>query len=339
MTLPRSVYKLLAFVTVCALSAVLVVNTLNDPVRGETATYHAVFSNAEGLEPGSEVRVAGVRVGTVNTIALEGGLAHVSFQVRTTQRVGRKVRARIQYADLLGARYLALWRPDDGKPHDRTARDLPPGSTIPNKHTESALDLTALLNGFKPLFESIDPARVNKLARQIVGALQGEGDTLASLLHRVVTLTSTLNDKEAVLGKVISNLNNVLGTMNHHSDDIERLVGSLGELASSAADNRDLIADALDSGSELAGSLVELLGDLEPDISDSVRSLREISGTLVRNQKHLERTVGRTPQFLRTMNRVLDYGSWVNVYVCSLNLRIVGKPINLDAGPHSKVCR
>lgn len=336
---PMSVYKLLAFVAVCALAAVLVVNTLNDPMRGETATYHAMFSNAEGLEPGSEVRVAGVRVGTVNTIALEDGLAHVSFQVRTTQRVPREVRAQIQYADLLGARYLALQCPDDGQAHDRTTRNLPPGATIPDKHTKPALDLTAVLNGFKPLFETIDPDQVNKLARQIVGALQGEGDTLASLLHRVVTVSATLNDKDAVLGNVISNLNSVLGTMDQHGDDIKRLVGSLGELASSAAENRDLIADALESGSELATSLVKLLGNIEPDISDSVHSLREVSGTLVRNQKQLARTVGRAPQFLRTMNRVLDYGSWVNVYVCSLNVRIVGQPINLGAGPHSKVCR
>lgn len=340
MNLPRSVFKLVAFVLVCGLSAVLVLNTLNDPLPGEKAAYHAVFSNAEGLEPGSEVRVAGVRVGTVDTVALVDGKARVSFRVRTGQHVPSNVRAVIQYADLLGARYLALERADnDGKVNQAAVRNLEPGSTIPDTHTTPALELTALLNGFKPLFDTIDPGEVNKLARQIVGALQGEGSTLTSLLRHVVTLTSTLNDKDAVLTDVIANLNSVLTTMTGHSDDIKRLVNALGELAGSVADNRDLIADALDSGSKLAASLVELLDGLAPNISGSVHALKQVSGTLVRNQRQLAETLGRAPEFLRTMNRALDYGSWVNVYVCSLDVRIAGEPLELSTGPHSKVCR
>ena len=340
MNLPRSVFKLVAFVLVCGLSAVLVVNTLNDPLPGEKATYHAVFSNAEGLEPGSDVRVAGVRVGTVQTVALVDGRARVTFRVRSTQRVPQHVRAGIQYADLLGARYLALESAGDrGSVRPAAKRSLRPGSTIPDEHTSPSLDLTALLNGFMPLFDAIDPGEVNKLARQIVGALQGEGGTLTSLLHNLVSVTTTLHNKEALIGDVIANLNRVLATMTEHSDDLERLVGALGTLADSVANNRKLIASALDSGAKLAGNLVELLSELEPNISDSVRALREVSGTLVRNQRELEKTLGRAPGFLRTVNRTLDYGSWVNVYVCSLDLRIAGKPVDLGAGPHSKVCR
>lgn len=325
--------KVGAFSMACVLAAVLVVNTLSNPLAGETIGYRAVFGNAQGLRPGSDVRIAGVRVGAIDDVVLEQGHAVVSFDVLAGHKPPADVLAVINYADLLGSRYLALEAGQQATP------PLPAGATIPPERTRPALDLTSLFNGFKPLFEAIDPSAVNELARQIVGTLQGEGDTLGGLLARVASLTSTLNSRKAVIGEVITNLNSTLRTVNAHRADIESLVNGLGELASTAADSRRQIAAALDSGAALADSLASVLDDLGPGLARDVRSLSELTGTMTRNQQAIEEVLGQAPAFLTTVNRTLDYGSWVNVYVCNLSVRIAGDPLDLGLGPHTEVCQ
>ncbi|RBM12573.1 mammalian cell entry protein [Prauserella sp. PE36] len=331
MNVRATLAKLTAFVAVCTLSAVLVINTLTDPLTGDTVTYHAVFTDAQGLNPGSRVNVAGVRVGKVTALELRDGRAHVTFEVRADQRVAANGQAVIRYADLLGSRYLAL---TDGE------GELEPGATIPVERTRPPLDLTALFNGFKPLFDAIDPGQVNQLAGEIVAVFQGETTSIDGLLSKVISLTGTLDSRDEVLGEVMTNLTAAMDTMNAHRDDLRGLVTSLADLTSFAADSRGEIAAALDSGSALAGSLTRLLGDIEPHLTGDVRALKTVSGELVANQERFETLLRGMPDFMGTVGRTLDYGTWVNVYVCNLSIDIIGgAPLDLGMGPHSEVCR
>ena len=80
------------------------------------------------------------------------------------------------------------------------------GQVIPVSRTAPAVDLTALFNGFKPLFQALTPADVNKFALEIIQTLQGEGGTVDSLLTQTASLTNTVADRDAVIGQVIDNL-------------------------------------------------------------------------------------------------------------------------------------
>ncbi|MCR3718318.1 MULTISPECIES: MCE family protein [Prauserella salsuginis group] len=344
MRLTPIVTKLTAFVAACALAAVLVVNTLTDPLPGDTRTYHAVFTDAHGLYAGSDVTIAGVRVGTVRDLRLDRGRAHVTFEVSTDQRVPAGVHAAIHYADLLGSRHLALAAGPIGDAAAREGADddeqLQPGATIPVSRTRPPLDLTALFNGFKPLFEAVEPGEVNRLARTIVAVFQGEGPAVESLLSNVVSLTSTVNDKEQVLDRLLRNLTSVLDTMNGHTEQFTALVGGLKRLTSYAAQHRGDIATALDSGTKLAGSLNTLLAGITPNLSEDITALKTVSSSLVDNTGRFDTLMAEAPDLLDTVGRATDYGSWVNVYVCNLRVDVTGDaPVNLSPGPHSEVCR
>lgn len=351
MRLTPVVTKLTAFVTVCVFGAVLVVNTLTDPLPGDMRTYHAVFTDAHGLYAGSDVTIAGVRVGTVRELRLDGGRAHVTFEVSTDQRIPAGAHAAIHYADLLGSRHLALTTPptegEDAATSgaaggDPAARgpELEPGATIPVSRTRPPLDLTALFNGFKPLFEAIEPGEVNRLARTIVAVFQGEGPAIESLLSSVVSLTSTVNGKERVLDRLLRNLTSVLDTMNGHTEQFTELVDGMKRLTSYAARHRGDIATALDSGTKLAGSLNTLLAGITPHLSEDITALRTVTSSLVGNTGRFDTLMAEAPDFLDTVGRATDYGSWVNVYVCNLRVDVTGDaPVNLSPGPHSEVCR
>ena len=67
-----------------------------------------------------------------------------------------------------------------------SGRRLPPGGTIPLAHTQPALDLDALIGGFRPLFRALDPDKVNTIASSLITVFQGQGATISDILDQTV---------------------------------------------------------------------------------------------------------------------------------------------------------
>src|SRR5437868_9639202 len=188
--------KLAVFVVVTTACIATLAITVSGVRFGPATEYRAVFTDASGLRPGDDVRVAGVHAGRVERISLTGGaLAEVVFSVREQTRLPANVIAAIRWRDLIGRRYLALSAkaaPAQTPPQVpvqvpvQTPAQAPrvaflrPGGQV--AETRPALDVTALFNGFRPLLSAIRPADVNRLSWQIVQVLQGEGGTIEALL-------------------------------------------------------------------------------------------------------------------------------------------------------------
>ncbi|WP_243788184.1 MCE family protein [Saccharopolyspora gloriosae] len=332
MSLTATAVKFTAFVVVSVLSAVLVVNTLEHPLEGGTRSYRAEFTDAQGVKEGSEIRIAGVRVGVVDDVRLRDGTAVVSFQVLAEQPLPGGTRAVVRYADLLGSRFIALDAGDSGGV-------LPEGATIPLERTRPALELTALMNGFKPLFESLDPQAANQLAHELIAVFQGESGTVTSLLERVVSVTSGLTERDQVIGEVLVNLNTVLATTTEHREQLRTLIGRLGELTSAVAEDRGRIAEALDAGGALANSVRGSMDQITPNLTRDVDALGTMSQGWVDNRQRFDTAVQGLPELVTKLNRTLDYGTWVNIYVCNLRVSVGGAQVDLGGGPHSEVCR
>ena len=202
---------------------------------GEKAhTYTAAFTNVTGLENNDFVRIAGVEVGQVKKVAIQPDTtALVEFTADDSVVLTEGSRAVIRYDDLIGGRYLALEEGAGG------TKKLNPGDTIPLARTSPALDLDALIGGFRPLFRALDPDQVNALSGQLITALQGQGGTINSFLSQTAALTSTLADRDQLIGQVIVNLNTVLGSLGDQSDQFAKAVDALAELVKGLADAQD----------------------------------------------------------------------------------------------------
>ncbi|MEU5948460.1 MCE family protein [Micromonospora sp. NPDC047465] len=321
-TLP--LVKLAVFAAVTLLLTGLLAQTLGAfPAGG--VTYRARFTDATGLLPGDDVRIAGVRVGRVGDIrVVDDTVAEVSFTVRDEVPLATSVRAKIRYRNLVGQRYLAL---TEG-PGDR--RPLRPDGLIPVDQTTPALDLTVLFNGFRPLFTALNPEDVNKLAYEIIQVLQGEGGTVASLLRRTASLTNTLADRDAVIGRVITNLNTVLATLATRDRDLDRAIRQLQQFVSGLATDRTAIGEALVNLGDLTGATSSLLREVRPPLAADVRALDQLAGTLNRNSAVIDSTLGRLPERYESLTRVASYGSWFNFYLCDFDGRVVAAGQTLD---------
>lgn len=109
--------------------------------------YTAEFSNGSGVKGGDFIRAGGVEVGKVADVRLteNGQRVIIDMKVDRSLPLYQSSTAQIRYANLIGDRFVNLER-GTGEGADRV---LPPGGFIPVARTQPALDLDALIGGFK----------------------------------------------------------------------------------------------------------------------------------------------------------------------------------------------
>ncbi len=286
----------------------------------KTTGYSAVFDNASGLRSGQFVRAYGVEVGKVKAVTLIDGGQHVrvDFAVQNDLQLFQETTASIRYLDLIGNRYLELRRGDSDK-------ILRAGGTIPRERTEPALDLDALLGGFRPLFKSLDPDKVNNIANSIITIFQGQGGTISDILDQTAELTSALASRDQAIGEVITNLNTVLDTTVKHQTQFDDTLKNFETLITSLKNRADPIASSVADISNAAGSLSDLLSDNRPLLKDTVGYLETTLQPLIDQKDELNSLVQQVPAALKIIGRSGGiYGDFFNFYVCDLSLKVNG---------------
>jgi phospholipid/cholesterol/gamma-HCH transport system substrate-binding protein len=272
-------------------------------------------------------RVTGIRV-------VRHRLAEVSFTVRDDQPLPAGTIARVRWRNLVGQRYLAL-----SQGPGEVGRMLPPGGLIPLEQTEPALDLTVLFGGFRPLFQALDPAQVNRLANEIIQVLQGEGGTVDDLLAHLGSLTSTIAQKDAVIGQLVDNLNTLLGTVSQRDAELAGLVTELRRFVSGLAADSAAIGNSLSDIDRLASTTADLLDSGRPALRDDIAQLGRTAKILGDSSDVVADVIRRLPGKLETITRTASYGSWFNFYLCSLDGRVAlpGLPVTGDLPANLRV--
>ncbi|MGK4595092.1 MCE family protein [Amycolatopsis sp. w19] len=303
---------LIFFVITVVATGILAITIANSGV-GTTVGYTARFTDATSVNPGDEVRMSGVRIGQVDSVGVvERRLADVRFSVENKRRLTAGATVTIRYRNLVGQRYLSIDPGPDGP------AVLDEGALIPPERTHPALDLTALFNGFKPLFQALSPNDVNQLSFEIVQVLQGEGSTIDSLIEHTASLTNTLAGKDQVIGQVIGNLNTVLDTLNSQGDQFDKLVDVTAQLVSGLAGDAKPIGQAIGGLGELTTATADLLQDGRKPLKDSINTLGDLSKNLADNTPVFEQFLANLPKKLDRMGAMVSYGSWFNFYLCSV---------------------
>jgi len=323
--------KLAIFVVVTTLATALLAITIGNISFGATKSYRAVFADATGVVKGDDVRIAGVKVGTVQGVEIvDRTRALVEFEVQEDSTLTESTEATIRYRNLVGQRYIALTQGPGGP---GVLRD---GATIPIDRTTPALDLTVLFNGFKPLFAALSPSDVNKLAFELIQVFQGEGGTLEGLLERTASVTSTLAARDQLIGDLIANLNETLTTVGDRDEQLSDLIIQLRRFVGGLSQDREAILGSLDTISDLAVQTSDLVTGIRPGLTKDVKELRKVATTLDENRGELDRAIKVLPIKLEKIGRTAIYGSWFNFYLCEFGGRVrFGDQVLIDRSLYS----
>jgi phospholipid/cholesterol/gamma-HCH transport system substrate-binding protein len=309
--------KLLIFVVVTTLATGVLAITIGNLSFGGTKTYRAEFVDATGVVKGDDVRIAGVKVGSVGDIEIvDRTRAMVTFDVQDDTTLSRATHATIRYRNLVGQRYISL----DQQIGDGAS--LPEGGTIPVSQTSPALDLTVLFNGFKPLFQALSPADLNQLSYEIVQVFQGEGGTLEGLLAHTASVTSTLARRDQVIGSLIDNLNEVLDHIGDRDDQLTELIKTFRTFVGGLKGDRHAILGSLQQISNLSVQTADLVSGIREPFVDDIHQLRSFAGNLDRNKSELDRVLQVLPIKLTKVGRTAIYGSWFNFYLCDFHGKV-----------------
>ncbi|HEX3706559.1 MAG TPA: MlaD family protein [Mycobacteriales bacterium] len=334
--------KLIIFALVTIVATALLGVVISNRTFGATYTYKANVADVTDLITGSDVRMAGVRVGTVKSIKSmsvgANNFAQIAFTVDTDVPMMTTTKVEVQYLNLVGQRYIDLV-PESG------GVKLPQkNALIPESDTSPAVDLTALFNGFKPLFRALSPDDVNKFALEIIQTLQGEGGTIDSLLKQTASLTNTVAQRDAAIGQVIDNLLTVLGTVQHRDQGLGQTIDQLQRLVTGLAGDRDAISTSLTNIDDLATNSAKLFTGIRPSLPGDLRNLTQLAGNLNNTKDLVNKTenalagfLKREPAKLNRITRTGSYGSYFNFWLCSAT--VGGLPVQLQpAASQSPSC-
>lgn len=286
---------------------------------GSTNTYSAVFTDASSLKAGDSVRVAGIRVGTVDSIELRpDNTVVIGFDADPDVVLTTGTKVVVRYLDLVGNRYLEI------VDNPGSTKIQQAGTQIPSDRTEPALDLDLLLGGLKPVIQGLNAQNVNALTNSLIQILQGQGGTMESLMAQTTSFTTALADNGQTVQQLIDNLNNVVATVAKDGDKFSGAVTRLQQLITGLSQERDPIGDAISALDNGTGSLAELMTQTRPPLAGTVDQLNRMA-TLLDNDKdkaRMDLALQKAPANYRKLVRLGAYGSFINQYLCGMNVRV-----------------
>jgi phospholipid/cholesterol/gamma-HCH transport system substrate-binding protein len=334
MKITGTLVRLSIFSLVLLLFTVMIVVVFGQMRFDRTNGYSAEFANISGLRAGQFVRASGVEIGKVDSVRLTDGgkRVRVDFNVDRSVPLYQSTTAQIRYLNLIGDRYLELKR-GEGEGADRV---LPPGGFIPLSRTSPALDLDALIGGFKPLFRALDPEKVNTIATALITVFQGQGGTINDILDQTAQLTNQIGERDQAIGEVIKNLNIVLDTTVRHRKDFDQTINNLEVLITGLKNHGDQLAGGTAHISNAAGTVADLLGEDRALLHKTLNYLDAVQQPLIDQRDQLNDFIHRQPTALNMIGRAIgSYGDFVNFYSCDITLKLNG----LQAGGPTRTVR
>ena len=277
------------------------------PLIGGGDTYYAAFSEAGGLKPNDEVRIAGVRVGKVKTVELAGDHVRVEFLVDRGVDFGSQTGAAIKVKTLLGAMYLAL-QPDGGGP-------LAEESEIPVQRTSSPYDVVDAFSGLAERSERIDTDQLAESLNTVAQLTENTPEEFQAALRGVSDLSANIAARDAQLNTLLGNLRKVSGVLGDRRQDLIALMEDGDKLFRALVARREAVSDLLDSTSQLSVQLTGLVRDTRADLKPALDHLDSVVDVLNKNQENLDNSLRLMAPFYRVFASTLGNGPWFDTYI------------------------
>ncbi|NNH74620.1 MCE family protein [Nocardia uniformis] len=308
MKVQAAAWRLGVFAVVIVAVLALVITLIERPVSGNTEAHDALFTDANGLKVGDDVRMYGVQVGKVKSIDLDGTWARVRLTVTDDAPIYDNSTLAIRYQNLTGQRYIDLQQ--QPVPAARVAAD----ATIGVEQTVPSFDVTSLFNGLKPVLQTISPEAVNQFSASMVALIEGDGGGVGPAMDAIGKLASYVDNRQQVIGTLIRNMSELsdrVGGRVHHlvpllarlTDIFESLRANIGGLAQFAVTAPSVLGpvDSLLRTLGLAeGSDVDaLIQRLFPDPEEAVAVFGKLPAVLAAADAALPSPSGWKPQCSR----------------------------------------
>jgi len=277
------------------------------PVIGGGDVYHAAFSEAGGLKANDEVRIAGVRVGKVEEVALAGDHVRVTFRVDQGAEFGQETLAAIKVKTILGAMFLALEPAGDGQMNE--------GTEIPVERTTSPYDVVEAFTGLAETSEQIDTDQLAESLTALADLSRNTPDEFQAALQGVSALSANVAAKNEQIGELLQNLDKVSTVLDERDEDIIALMEDADVLFRALVQRREAIHTLLVSTSRLSTELTALVRQSRADLKPALTHLESVVKVLNKNEDNLDNSLRLMAPFYRVFANTLGNGPWFDTYI------------------------
>ncbi|NUS44597.1 MAG: MCE family protein [Mycobacteriaceae bacterium] len=266
----------------------------------------ADFVQAAGLHAGDPVKVAGIDVGKVRSMALRGDHVEVALNVHRSVHFGPDAHASIKVSTLLGSRYVDL-APGNGKglPHSRIA--------VAN--TSVPYNLADVIQVGTPKFESLDSKKLAATLNALEKQFGDSAPMAAQALDSVGELTKVINSRRNEFDALLRHLSTVTQILSDNRNNILVLLTQGQAIGSSVMQRQHLLRGLLNDVAALSKQLQTMGAQNQGKFGPTIQQLNTISEGLVKNRENLDRLLEIMPVTLRQFNNVVGDGNYANLYI------------------------
>jgi phospholipid/cholesterol/gamma-HCH transport system substrate-binding protein len=277
------------------------------PLIGGGDTYYAAFEEAGGLRINDEVRIAGVRVGKVDSIELEGDQVVVGFKIDTDSTFGDETRAAIKVKTILGAMFVALQPGGSGQ--------LAEGETIPVERTSSPFNVVDAFEGLAETSDDIDTDQLARALTTLADLTRNTPEEFRSALEGVSALSETIASRDEELNSLLRNLDRVSTVLDSRDEQIVELMDDADVLFRALLERRAAVHALLESTTILSQELTALIEQSRADLKPALEHLDNVLTVINKNEDNLDNSLRLLAPFARVFASTLGSGPWFDTFL------------------------
>jgi phospholipid/cholesterol/gamma-HCH transport system substrate-binding protein len=272
-----------------------------------TAIRHqAMFAEAGGLAVGNDVRLSGVKIGSVSDVSLQDGEVLVSFVVDSKIRLGADSRAYIRTGTLLGQRVLTVESAGGGILH---ASDV-----IPVARTSSPYSLTQAVGDLTTNTATTDTDSINQSLDTLSDTVDQIAPQLSSTFDGLTRLSSALNGRNDTVKQLLTSAGQVSDVLGERSQQLNTLILNANDLVGVLNDRREAILDLITSTSAVARQLSGLVADNEQQLAPALEKLNSVTAMLEKNRDNIAKALPGLAKYQVTQGEAVANGFYYNAY-------------------------
>jgi phospholipid/cholesterol/gamma-HCH transport system substrate-binding protein len=268
----------------------------------------AFFTDSSGLAEGDRVEVAGIPVGTVTDVAIDGPRIRVVAELDEPVRLGDSTAAAIKVGNLLGSKYLELLPDGDGRL----------SGPIPLERTDPAYDVVQAVSDLSATVEDIDTTRLGRALETVADTFDGASPDIRRAVAGLSDLSRTVASRDEALTALFSDTEQVVASLDGSKEDLSRFVSSASLFLDEVDHQRATIHQLIVHSTELSEQLHGLVADNEREITPALRNLERVTRMLQGRQERLRRTVHNLATFSRVFIDTIGSGPWFDSYIANV---------------------
>lgn len=277
------------------------------PVIGGGSVHTAQFAEAGGLRSGNEVRVAGVKVGKVTDVSLDGTTVVVKFRIKGVD-LGDQTTAAVEVKTMLGQKYLAIDPLGSGTLN----------GPITLAHTTTPYDVNAAFSDLSTTVQQIDTKQLEKSFDVLSDAFRNTPESVRAMVKGLTDLSRTISSRDTQLAGLLKSTSSVTGTLKSRNAEFAKIINDGDSLLTELQKRRDTVKAMLEGTSRLGTQLQGLVKDNEAQLKPALAKLDQVSTILQRNQDNLDAAMKQLGPYYRVLASATGNGHWIDSYICGL---------------------